>query len=89
MAGSKLEPRSTLSPLWDPIVPFLMWRDWIQNLLPWSSSRCALGEESLLSELQGSWNQGLCVVRSFPSLKISFTFAASVFPGKLEVVKSS
>lgn len=25
MAGSKLKPRSTLSPLWDPIVVFLMW----------------------------------------------------------------
>ena len=79
MAGSELKPRSTLSPLWDPIVLFLMWWDWIQILLPWSSSRWALGEERLMLELQGSWNRGLCVVRSFPSLKISFPFAASVF----------
>lgn len=45
MAGSELKPRSTLNPLWDPIVLFLMWWDWIQILLAWSSSRWALGEE--------------------------------------------
>lgn len=35
-------------------------------------SRCALVEEELLFELQGSWNQGLWVVTSFPSIKNIF-----------------
>lgn len=67
MAGSELEPRINPGvPLWDPIVLFLM--RLIQNLLPWSSSRCALGEERLLLELQGTLPSGAVCSKILPFL---------------------
>lgn len=63
MAGSELEPRSTLSPLWDPIVLFLMRLD-PGTFFPGALLDVLWGKRLLL-ELQGSCHQGLCVQDPF------------------------